>query len=378
MRVAMNATALLSPLTGIGQYTFQLAQALVRRSTDVDLSLFYAAMWSKEVRQQPLPNIGVLKTFIKRMVPFAYELRHSISQSKFSGGVREFSPDVYHEPNFLAFKCDRPSVITVHDLSWLRFPHTHPKERVRAMDRYFEPGLRRASIVLTDSEFVRGEVLDMFGLPADRVIAVPLGVESLFHPRNEEQCRAVLSAQSLEYGQYLLAVGTLEPRKNLAVALEAFSRLPSSVRKRNPLVLVGMKGWHTSAMERQMAAMVEAGEVRVLGYLAREDLAVITAGARAMIYPSVYEGFGLPPLEAMACRVPAIVSNVSSLPEVVGDTGLLIDPQDVVGATTAMMQLLEDAALRDELAAKALARSSRFSWERCADGTLEGYRRALS
>ncbi|NQE51551.1 glycosyl transferase family 1 [Herbaspirillum rubrisubalbicans] len=377
MRVAMNGTALLSPLTGIGQYTFHLAQGLAARS-DVDLNLFYAAMWSREVRQRPLPSIGPIKTLIKRMVPFAYELHHAISQSKFTAGVRSFSSDVYHEPNFLAFKCDRPSVITVHDLSWLRFPHTHPKERVRAMDRYFEPGLRRASVILTDSEFVRGEVLDVFGLPAERVITVPLGVEGLFHPRAEEQCRAVLSAQSLQYGQYLLAVGTLEPRKNLSMALEAFSRLPAALRKRNPLVLAGMKGWHTSAMERQMAPMVAAGEVRVLGYLARDELATITAGARAMVYPSIYEGFGLPPLEAMACRVPTIVSNVSSLPEVVGDTGLLIDSQDVDGATEAMLRLLEDDALREEQADKALARSAGFSWERCVEGTLDGYRRALS
>jgi alpha-1,3-rhamnosyl/mannosyltransferase len=377
MRVALNATSLLSALTGIGQYTFQIAQRLAARP-DTTLDLFYGTAWDKQVRQAPVANIAMLKAGFKRFVPFAYELKQLVSQSRFSAGVKVSAPDVYHEPNFIAFKCDKPSVITVHDLSWIRFAHTHPAERVRAMERYFEPGLRRASMVLTDSEFVRGEVIDTFGIAPERIVAVPLGVEAMFQPRTELDCQPVLQALSLRYQGYLLAVGTLEPRKNLGVALEAFAQLPKTTRQLYPLVLAGMKGWHTSAMERQMASMVAAGEVRLLGYLPREDLARITAGAIAMVYPSIYEGFGLPPLEAMACGVPAIVSNVSSLPEVVGDTGLLVDPHDVEGIATAMGCIIEDCALRTRLAEMALSRSRQFSWDRCVEQTLGVYRRALA
>lgn len=377
MRVALNATSLLSPLTGIGQYTYQIAQRLVARP-DTTLDLFYGTMWDKQVRQVPVANIAMLKAGFKRFVPFAYELKQMVSQSRFSAGVKANVPDVYHEPNFIAFKCVKPSVITVHDLSWIRFAHTHPAERVRAMERCFEPGLRRASMILTDSEFVRSEVIDTFSISPERIVAVPLGVEAMFQPRTELHCQPVLQASSLRYQSYLLAVGTLEPRKNLGVALEAFARLPATMRKRFPLVLAGMKGWHTSAMERQMASMVAAGEVRLLGYLPREELASITAGAIAMVYPSLYEGFGLPPLEAMACGVPAIVSNVSSLPEVVGDTGIMVDPHDVEGVANAMGRIIEDGALRSRLSEMALARSRQFSWDRCVEQTLDVYRRATA
>jgi alpha-1,3-rhamnosyl/mannosyltransferase len=187
-----------------------------------------------------------------------------------------------------------------------------------------------------------------------------------------------LDAHGLVHGQFLLAVGTLEPRKNLAVALRAFMQLAPQLRKRFPLVLVGMKGWHTSALEQQIAPLVDAGEIRLLGYLPREDLATIIAGATTLIYPSIYEGFGLPPLEAMACGVPVIASNVSSLPEVVSDTGLMIDPQNVEGLASAIERLVNAPELRQALSQKALQRSATFTWSRCVEQTVDAYRAVLT
>ena len=143
-------------------------------------------------------------------------------------------------------------------------------------------------------------------------------------------------------------------------------------------LIVGMQGWHTSELTKRLAPLIASGEVRQLGYLPREDLATVLAGATALVYPSIYEGFGLPPLEAMACGVPVIASNVSSIPEVVGDTGILIDPHDVEGLAKAMKDLLEHPDHRDELGLKALKRSATFSWERCVDQTVDAYRSVLS
>lgn len=377
MRVALNATSLLSPLTGLGQYTYHLAKGL-QATEGLELDLFYGTGWDKELRATPLPGVAAIKFMVKRFLPNPYTASLFFRQYRFNKGIRTKQPDIYHEPNFLAFNCTKPSIITVHDLSWLRFPHTHPIERVRAMDRYFEPGLRRASLVLTDSAFVKRELIDVFGMRPELIVPVPLGVEPLFKPLSAEETLPVLSRHSLIHGEYLLAVGTLEPRKNLQVALRAFMQLPSTIRKRYPLVLVGMKGWHTSALEEQMAPMIRAGEVRQLGYLSREDLATIVSGALTLIYPSIYEGFGLPPLEAMACGVPAIVSNVSSLPEVVGDTGLMIDPHDAEAIAQAIQLLISDPATRRNLSLKALARSKEFTWDLCAAQTIDAYRQVLS
>lgn len=377
MQVAFNATALLSPLTGIGQYAHHLALGL-QQPGEVSANFFYGSGWSADVRTKPLPSVTTIKTLVRRLLPNSYGVARAIQQHQFSKGARRTRHDIYHEPNFLAYRFDGPSAITVHDLSWIRFPEMHPVERVRAMDKYFQPGLERASLILTDSEFVKRELIDVFGVKAERIRPVLLGVEAQFYPRSADETRAVLDAHSLMHGQYILAVGTLEPRKNLAVALRAFMQLTPALRKRFPLVLVGMKGWHTSALEQQIAPLIAAGEIRQLGYLPRQDLATIIAGATTLIYPSIYEGFGLPPLEAMACGVPVITSNVSSIPEVVGDTGLMLDPQDVDGFAKGMETLLTAPDVREAMARKALARSAQFTWASCVSQTVEAYRLVLS
>lgn len=384
MKIAFNASPLLSPLTGIGQYTYHLAKGL-QADSELSMHFFYAGVWSQDVRESADPTQSnatwrsTLRSAVKKSIPNAtrYKLSRYWRQHSFGKGCADQNIEIYHEPNFLAYRCDAPSVITVHDLSWIRYPHTHPKERVAEMNRYFQPGLERASLILTDSEFVKQELMDLFGTPANRIKPVPLGAEGVFHPRSKEATSAVLSRLGLGHGQYLLAVGTLEPRKNLGLALQAYRSLPTAMRQHIPLVLVGMKGWLTSALEREMAPLVTAGQIRVLGYLPREDLATVIAGALCLIYPSIYEGFGLPPLEAMASAVPVISSNVSSLPEVVGDSGVLIDPHNAQALAQAMTQMIEDPEFRNRLAQKSLERSRLFSWNRCVEQTIAAYHQVL-
>lgn len=377
VRIAFNATALLSPLTGIGQYGYQLALGLASRS-DMHVDFLYGIRWSREVLDSPLPMpLGAIP-WLRSHLPYTYELRRLVQNKRFAQHAKKHSIALYHEPNIVPLAFDGPTIITVHDLSWIRYPEAHPIERVRAMNKYFQPGLERAALILTDSEFVKCELMDVFGVQPERICPVLLGVEALFHPRSADETRTILQAHGLVHGQYLLAVGTLEPRKNLSVALLAFMQLAPSTRKRYPLVLVGMKGWHASALEKQIAPLIAAGEIHQLGYLSRGDLATIVAGATTLVYPSIYEGFGLPPLEAMACGVPVISSNVSSIPEVVGDTGVMLDPQDVDGIATAMAALINAPDLRDSMSHKALARSAQFTWANCVNQTIGAYRLVLS
>jgi len=373
MRVAFNATALLSPLTGIGHYGLQLAKNLAA-VPGLELDYFYGAFWDKRLRESTAPHSAAAALpWLRRHIPYSYELRRWVQNNRFYKHAKPSRFDVYHEPNILPLRFDGPTVVTVHDLSWIRYPETHPTERVRAMNRYFEAGLRQASTIITDADSVKRELVQTFGLSPDFVTSIALGVDAMFAPQSAEQTQLARDQHGLGHGRYLLAVGTLEPRKNLSTALLAYQRLPASLRMQFPLVIVGMKGWHTSTLERQMAPLVQAGQVRQLGYVSRPDLVSLMAGARALVYPSIYEGFGLPPLEAMACGTPVICSNASSLPEVVGDAGLMVDVLDDVALGAAMQLLLQDEGLWQGLQQKSLLRAQGFTWRACADKTLNVY-----
>jgi alpha-1,3-rhamnosyl/mannosyltransferase len=376
LRIAFNGSALLSPLTGVGQYAKSLAEQLVR-DEDLDVYFFYAATWSREIRSGPIKEIGALKDLIKKFVPQPYKVSRVLQNWRFGLGVRKFKPHLYHEPNFLPFRFDGPTVITAHDLSWIRFPETHPGERVEVMNRLFPPALESANHILTDAEYVRQEIISEFGVSPDKITSVPLGARAIFHPRSEAECRQVLAERDLRYREYVLCVGTLEPRKNLELVIRAYAAMPPTFRQRHPLVIVGMKGWLTSNLESVMQPLVASGDLRPLGFTSDEDLAALYAGAMTLVYPSLYEGFGLPPLEAMASGTPVVVSDRSTLPEVVGDAGLKIAADDESGLREALRQFEEDPEFWSQHAAASLEQARRFSWERCAVETLAVYRAVM-
>lgn len=377
LRVALNTTSLLSPKTGIGRYTYELAKRL-STVPGLDASFFYGAHWSKEVSDQTSPAVAGLLPTIRRYLPYSYELRRWIQRNRFQSRAKERCFDLYHEPNNVSLPFDGPLVLTVHDLSWIRFPALHPAERVRAMNLSFEPGLKRAAQIITDSEFVKEELVIQFGVKPELIHPIPLGASAAFRPHTAQETSAVLQSHDLTHGQYVLALGTLEPRKNLGVAIEAYSKLPATIQDRYPLLMVGMTGWLSEPLERMVRPLLAKGLIRQLGFLPEEELPQVVAGATCMVYPSVYEGFGLPPLEAMACGVPVITSNAASLPEVVGDAGVLVHPHDTDAFKLAMEQMLDNPDARNEKAAQGLKRSRQFSWDRCADQTQDIYHLAVS
>lgn len=377
LKVAFGGYALLAPLTGVGQYSYQLANWL-KKQPDLAIDFFYGNGFSPELQDKVLPGAGMLRKLARRFVPNAYAIRRALEQRHFSAGALRNQYDLYHEPNQIALDFRGPTVLTVHDLSWIRFPQTHPPERVRAMERYFEPSLRKASLLLTDSEFVKKELIEVFGVDPALVLPISLGLDPIFRPQDAAATHELLRKLDLVHGEYFLSVGTLEPRKNLQATIAAYANLSQAMRGRHPLVIVGMMGWRTTAIERLLEPLVRSGQARVLGYLKRADLAAVTAGAMSMVYPSLYEGFGLPPLEAMGCGVPPITSNVSSLPEVVADAGIQVAPGDIDALAQAMALLADDRGLRASLSAKAIARAAQFTWEKCAAETAAAYRRAAA
>ncbi|MGI9045678.1 MAG: glycosyltransferase family 4 protein [Burkholderiales bacterium] len=377
IRLAVNGTALLSQLTGIGQYTKHLMTEIEKRA-GFELNYFYGIRWSNRLRIGALPQIGRIRTFLRTAIPKPYEVSRLIQGARFRAGLKRWPADLYHEPNFMPFRFDGPTVTTIHDMSYLRYPETHPKIRVDMMNRLLPKSVERSSHILTDSEFVRDEILSAFGVSPSKVHAVHLGASSDYRPMTAGQTRKCMRQYELIHGSYVLAVGTLEPRKNLVQALRAYRNLPAPMRDRYPLVVAGMKGWFSDKIEAEMRELEAKGQVRLLGYVPHELLPQLYAAASMLIYPSIYEGFGLPPLEAMASGIPVITSNQSSMPEVVGDAGYTIDPMDVEAMTAAMHEIVDATDQRQMRIARGLARAKLFSWERCAEQTLAVYDLALT
>jgi len=219
-------------------------------------------------------------------------------------------------------------------------------------------------------------LLATFPLAPERVRAVHLGAGEEFRPRSSTETQAVLRRFALVHGAYLLVVGTIEPRKNLVHVLESYAQLPAALRERFPLVVAGAKGWHASGIVSRLRNQSDP-QVRFLGHVESVALPHLYAGAALFAYPSIYEGFGLPPLEAMASGVPVIVSDRASLPEIVGTAGQLMNPKDPADTAARLQALLEDPARRAEMSRLGLERASHFTWAACADMTRSVYRQAV-
>jgi glycosyltransferase involved in cell wall biosynthesis len=217
-------------------------------------------------------------------------------------------------------------------------------------------------------------VLDTFAFDPATVITIPVGVDDRFRPHARDETQGIMSRHGLEHGRYVLSVATIEPRKNLHGLVRAFMRLPAGLRAAYPLVLCGATGWRESHLEQSLDALVREGSVRRLGYIPEADLPGLYAGAAAFAFPSFYEGFGLPPLEAMASGTPVLASATGSILEVVGDAGLLVDPHDDAALAAGLERILTDLPLRDACIASGLERAERFSWTSCVDRTIALYR----
>lgn len=375
MQVALNARILQAPRTGIGQYVSSLTQAL-RDQADVSLELFLGRQWAMDLPPAPMPGYSRRASLAKR-VPSAYRIRRWLEQGNFDRGLRTRAVDLYHEPSLWPLEFDGPMVMTLHDLTHVHYPHTQPADRLAEIERHVGKGVERAQYVLTDSEHVADEVRRHFSLPHERVLVAPLGYAPRFRPRTDEELANTLASFGLSAGQYLICVGTLEPRKNLQLALRAHALLPASLRTRLPLVIVGMPGWRSEGLDETLDAAVKGGWAKVLGYQRDDVLAELLAGAKALLFPSLYEGFGLPVLEAMASGVPVLLTRSSSLPEVAGEAGIYVDAQDPQEMCTAVQELVDDFSLWERCRALGLERAREFSWQRCARITSEAYRKAV-
>lgn len=237
--------------------------------------------------------------------------------------------------------------------------------------------LRRGDAFITDSQYNRQEMASYFSISPEKIHAVPLAASEEFRPRAPETLVTPLERYGLQPGQYSLYVGTIEPRKNLMNLLAAYKALPQQVRQRWPLVLAGYAGWRSEDIHRSIEKATREGWARYLGFVDAIDLPLLFAGARLFCFPSLYEGFGLPVLEAMKSGVPVVCSNSSSLPEVAGDATLMSDPQDIDQLNFLIHKGLEDETWRSKAVMAGMHRAQTFSWRSCAVETQQVYRSVM-
>lgn len=345
--------------TGTEQYTAHLVGALVRLEARHRLTLYFngplapAPAWPEhvEIRAMPFPRLW--------------------THLRLSWEVARRSPDLLFVPaHVLPLVRPRRTVVTIHDLGYLFFPHAHTPRRRLELHLSTAWNVRKATRVIAVSQATKDDLVRRYGVPAGRVRVVHHGVTSRFRPTDAP---AVLARYGLPQ-RYLLYLGTLQPRKNIERLLQAYARLSPGAP---PLVLAGARGWYFERIARAVDELELRERLFFPGYVADEDVPAILSAATALVYPSLYEGFGLPALEAMACGTPVITARSSSLPEVVGEAGLLVDPLNVEELSESMERLLADASLREELRRQGLERARSFTWERCARETMAVLEEAL-
>lgn len=374
MHVAIDARYIQDHFPGIGRYTYDVIDALTALAHDDLFTVLYdpsahntrydlAAWQGRDNVRLVEARAAVLRVGQQVVIPRL---------------LAHHRPDVYHNPYYVVpYAALTPMVAMVHDLIPELYPESLPSPRLSRLFRVLvRLTCRRAQMILTGSVSTAEDLHRLLGVPTERLATTPYGVDASFTRRPAGEVDAVRQRLGLAR-PYLLYLGINKPHKNLVRMVEAWGTLPAAERGDVQLVLAGHEDPRYPETRQAVARLSLEGSVRILGGVANADVAPLYSGALAFVFPSLYEGFGLPVLEAMACGTPVAAADRSSLPEVVGDAGLLFDPTDIEALRDALRRLLADSVLRRDLAARGRARAASFTWERTARDTLTVYRRVI-
>jgi alpha-1,3-rhamnosyl/mannosyltransferase len=391
VRVIVNQLPALTRKTGVGHYTAELVRCLRRQTGEGTISTFpkdwlgqTSKLWD-QLRGRLEPTAAEVPAGPRRPGTVLGSLRRTALQCLRRGGrhlvslsfrasCRGGCYDLYHETNFIPLPSDLPTVVTLHDLSVVLHPEWHPAHRVAYFERHFHRGLAQCAHFLSVSEFGRQEVIRRLHIPPEQVTRTYNGIRPGLAPLPHGEVALRLRRLGLPPA-YLLYLGTIEPRKNILMLLRAYCALPGALRQRCPLLLVGGWGWNAADVAAYFHGEARHHGVMHLGYLPDESLPVLYNGARALVYPSWYEGFGLPPVEMMACGGAVLASTAGALAETVGGQAHLIDPADTDGWRAALMRAIEDDDWCANLRRGATDVARPFTWERCAADTLRVYQK---
>lgn len=367
MRIALDARLLHYRKAGIGQYILRLLEGLDGLAPPEDVLI----LRSRKQMDADLPPTRFSS------VPLWTPPHNRFEQFGLRVELSRLQLDLLHSPDFIPlFRRHFRSVITVHDLAFLLYPHLLTRESAHYYGQ-IDQAVRSADHIIAVSETTKRDVIRLLGAPEEHVTVIPEAVNPIYRPLNDDDAVESVRLRYQLPERYAIFVGTIEPRKNLPTLMRAIRRLKDQHHTELVLAVVGQLGWLYDEVMRVHEELKLQEMVRFLGRVSDEDLVALYNGASVLAYPSHYEGFGLPPLEAMACGTPVVVSNTSALPEVVGDAGLLVSPEDDEGLTVALLRVLSDPELRDALIRRGLQRASAFTITGMAEKTLALYRSVL-
>lgn len=375
LRIGIDFTSASRERAGIGRYARELIRALARLDQTNRYTLFVPRDAHDELLNNPwAPNFAIKRgPFTERLfAAMWHRARVPLPIETFTGAV-----DVFYSPDFLLPPTRaKRTIVTVHDLSYVRVPECFPAPLLNYLNAAVPHALKRADLIFADAASTQRDLHEVYSIPLERIRVLYSGVDERFRPQVPEESRA--RVRELTGGKpYLLSVSTIQPRKNYARLIDAFARLVGDARAQIAdavLVIAGSKGWMYEEVFESVRRFDLAKRVIFPDFFSDADLPALYAGATLFVYPSLYEGFGLPVAEAMACGAPVVTSNASSLPEVAGDAALYFEPRDVNAMAQAMQRALNDEALRADLRAKGLEQAKMFSWEKAARELLASFK----
>jgi glycosyltransferase involved in cell wall biosynthesis len=371
LRIAIDAHSVGAKLAGNESYAVNLIEALAQIDNVNDYTLYVTTIEAYNRFHRRWPNFKVQTT-----LPHTPLIRIPLT---LSAELRKHPVDVLHVQFTAPPFCPCPAVVSIHDLSFEHLPQTFNRRSRTQLRLTVRHSARRAAHILSLSEHTRRDIIDTYKIDPVRVTAIPLAAPAHFCPvTDDKELQRVRHTYGIE-GDYVLSVGSIQPRKNLVRLIKAYASLRGIQAESNfpKLVLAGKCGW---LYDETLRALEESGlreSIVLTGYVPESDLPALYSGAVCFVYPSYFEGFGLPPLEAMKCGTPVIVGNRTSLPEVVGDAGLQVDPFDVAAIGGAMGQLIDNPELRRQLSIKGRDRAEMFDWRETARRTLQVYERVV-
>ncbi len=375
MRIGIDARSVLKQRTGVGNYTYNLIQHLSQQDRENQYVLFYSHHLNIKSAIPEIKNPNFESKFIRFPNKLLNLMWGTVKLPKIDWLVGEV--DLYHSPNYTLNILGRgKSLMTIHDLSFLAY-----RQFSLASGRWhyafkIKNYAKKTDAIITDSQSTKSEVLKYLKVPEEKIHVIYLGCSEGFQPFPESEKKQKIREKYNIKGDFILYVGTLEPRKNLKGLICAYDR--SRAKEDFLLVLAGGKGWKYKHIFRLVKRLKLEDRVIFTGYMSDSDLPALYNSASVFVYPSFYEGFGLPPLEAMACGTPVIVSHTTSLPEVVGNAGVYVDPSDIEQISTSIDTVLSDTELRQTLRERGLKRAKLFSWGKTAKETIMLYKQLVS